>query len=129
MKKNKIYYNTEYRKKIKALSKFNIFIKDRIDKKDEIYEAPLILKKDLLCPIIYLNFYNFIKIIKKIYNKIIYRINYNIKFIIEFFFFFFFFKKKKIKINIFYKNKLILIYFFFGISYFFLLINWLWINE
>ena len=26
LKKEKIYYNTEYRKKIKALSKFNIFI-------------------------------------------------------------------------------------------------------
>ena len=36
--KNKIYYNTEYRKKIKALSKFNIYIKDRVSKKDEIQE-------------------------------------------------------------------------------------------
>jgi hypothetical protein len=45
MKQDKIYYNTEYRKKIKALSKFNIFIKDRIEKKDEIQETRLKKKK------------------------------------------------------------------------------------
>jgi len=45
MKQDKIYYNTEYRKKIKVLSKFNIFIKDRISKKDEIKETKLKKKK------------------------------------------------------------------------------------
>ncbi len=38
IKQKKIYYNTEFRKKIKALSKFNIFIKDRIGKNDIIQE-------------------------------------------------------------------------------------------
>ena len=42
----KIYYNTEYRKKIKALSKFNIFIKDRITKKNVIKKIRLKKKKN-----------------------------------------------------------------------------------
>lgn len=46
IKKEKIYYNTEYRKRIKALSKFNIFIKDRITKKDIIQEVKLKKKKN-----------------------------------------------------------------------------------
>jgi hypothetical protein len=66
---DKIYYNTEYRKKIKALSKFNIFIKDRIGKKDIIQEIRLKKKKILLGPIIYKNLFKFYILIKNIYNK------------------------------------------------------------
>jgi hypothetical protein len=55
MKQEKIYYNTEYRKKIKALSKFNIFIKDRIGKKDVIKDARIKKKKELIGPIFYKN--------------------------------------------------------------------------
>jgi hypothetical protein len=46
MEEEKIYYNTEYRKQIKALSKFNIFVKDRISKKNEIKETRLKKKKN-----------------------------------------------------------------------------------
>jgi hypothetical protein len=66
---DKIYYNTEYRKKIKALSKFNIFIKDRIGRKDIIQEIRLKKKKILLGPIIYKNLFGFYILIKNIYNK------------------------------------------------------------
>ena len=70
MANNKIYYNTEYRKKIKALSKFNIFIKDRISKKDIIQEIKKIKKKKLLVPFIYVkNVKFFSKFIKSIYEK------------------------------------------------------------
>lgn len=69
MKSNKIYYKTEYRKKIKALSKFNIFIKDRISKKDVIQEVKQKKKKSLLGPILYKNCYNLYDIISKLYNK------------------------------------------------------------
>jgi hypothetical protein len=68
-KKNKIYYNTEYRKKIKALSKFNIYIKDRISKKDEIQEIRIKKKKKLLIPLIYKNLNNLYKLVKIIYTK------------------------------------------------------------
>ena len=52
MKQDKIYYNTEYRKRIKALSKFNIFIKDKISKADIIYDVKLRKKKKLFSIII-----------------------------------------------------------------------------
>jgi hypothetical protein len=66
---DKIYYNTEYRKKIKALSKFNIFIKDRIGKKDIIQEIRIKKKKQLLGPLLYKNLFNFYILIKNVYNK------------------------------------------------------------
>jgi hypothetical protein len=69
MKQNIIYYNTEYRKKIKALSKFNIFIKDKITKKDIIQEIRLKKKKKLISFILYKNLFNFYKLIKNVYNK------------------------------------------------------------
>jgi hypothetical protein len=69
MKQDKIYYNTEYRKKIKVLSKFNIFIKDRISKKDEIKETKLKKKKIISVPLIYINLFNLYKLIKKIYDR------------------------------------------------------------
>jgi hypothetical protein len=59
MKQDKIYYNTEYRKRIKALSKFNIFIKDRLTKKDVIKEVNLKKKKELLGPLLYKNLLKF----------------------------------------------------------------------
>ena len=125
MKQEKIYYNTEYRKKIKALSKFNIFIKDRIGKKDEIKEPRLKKKKEFLCPIIYKTFYKLYKLIKIIYKKIIYSINYDLKINIEFYFL----NKINKKINWFLKNQLILEYFLNSIIYFLLIVNWLWVNE
>jgi hypothetical protein len=69
MKQDKIYYNTEYRKKIKALSKFNIFIKDRIGKNDIIQEIRLKKKKELLGPLIYKILSKFYILIKNIYDK------------------------------------------------------------
>jgi hypothetical protein len=85
LKKEKIYYNTEYRKRIKALSKFNIFIKDRITKKDVIQEVKLKKKKKLIGLIIYKNLYNFYKYIKRVYNKYIYKINYDLKLDLDFY--------------------------------------------
>jgi hypothetical protein len=85
LKKEKIYYNTEYRKRIKALSKFNIFIKDRITKKDVIQEVKLKKKKKLIGLIIYKNLYTFYKYIKKVYNKHIYKINYDLKLDLDFY--------------------------------------------
>lgn len=61
MDQEKIYYNTEYRKRIKVLSKFNIFIKDRLSKKDEIQEVRLKKKKKntyLYCILIYIIYIN-----------------------------------------------------------------------
>jgi hypothetical protein len=69
MNEDKIYYNTEYRKQIKALSKFNIYVKDRISKKNEIKEARLKIKKKLLAPLFYKNLFNVYNLIKKIFNK------------------------------------------------------------
>jgi hypothetical protein len=69
MNEEKIYYNTEYRKQIKALSKFNIFVKDRITKKNEIKEARLKIKKKLVAPLFYKSLFNFYKLIKLIFNK------------------------------------------------------------
>jgi hypothetical protein len=69
MNQNKIYYNTEYRKKIKALSKFNIFIKDRLTKRDEIQEPRLKKKKELLAPLLYKNLLKLYFLIKYMYNK------------------------------------------------------------
>jgi hypothetical protein len=85
LKKEKIYYNTEYRKRIKALSKFNIFIKDRITKKDIIKEVKFKKKKKLIGLIIYKNLYKFYKYVKKVYNKYIYKINYDLKLFIKFY--------------------------------------------
>jgi hypothetical protein len=119
MKQEKIYYNTEYRKKIKALSKFNIFIKDRIGKKDEIKEPRLKKKKEFLCPIIYKTSYKLYKLIKVIYNKIIYTVNYDLNINIEFYFL----NKVNKKINFFFKNQLILEYFLNSIIYFLLIVN------
>ena len=79
LNKKKIYYNTEYRKKIKALSKFNIFIKDRISKKDVILERKKIIKKNILILIIYKNLFNFYKLIKNIFKVLIYKKTYNLK--------------------------------------------------
>jgi hypothetical protein len=59
MKQDKIYYNTEYRKRIKALSKFNIFIKDRLSNRDVIKEISLKKKRELLGPLLYKNLYKF----------------------------------------------------------------------
>ena len=127
MKQDKLYYNTEYRKKIKALSRFNIFIKDRISKKDVIHEVRLKKKKNLLGPIIYKNLFKLYKLIKNVYNKWVYKITYNLKLSLSFFLLS---NIKKIKkIDFFFKNQLILEYFFNGIIYFFLIINWLWVNE
>ena len=65
----KIYYNTEYRKKIKALSKFNIFIKDKVSNKDIIQEIKIKKKKKLLAPLIYKSFTNFNILIQEVYDK------------------------------------------------------------
>jgi hypothetical protein len=69
MKADKVYYNTEYRKQIKALSKFNIFIKDRISKKDEIQEIKLKKKVNLVAPLVYKNLFRIYGLIKKSYNR------------------------------------------------------------
>jgi hypothetical protein len=69
MKKDKLYYNTEYRKQIKALSKFNIFIKDRVNKADEIQEIKLRKNVKLVAPLIYKNLYSFYWLIQKPYNR------------------------------------------------------------
>jgi hypothetical protein len=69
MNQEKIYYNTEYRKKVKALSKFNIFIKDRISKRDEIQEIRLKKKKRLIAPLFYYSNFKLYFLIKLIYNK------------------------------------------------------------
>jgi hypothetical protein len=68
-KQDKIYYNTEYRKRIKALSKFNIFIKDRISKKDEIKEKKQKKEIIILVPLIYSNLFEFYNLIEKIYDR------------------------------------------------------------
>jgi hypothetical protein len=69
MTTDKVYYNTEYRKQIKALSKFNIFIKDRISKKDEIQEIKLKKKVNLVVPLVYKNLFRIYRLIKKLYNR------------------------------------------------------------
>jgi hypothetical protein len=125
MKQEKIYYNTEYRKKIKALSKFNIFIKDRIGKKDEVKEPRLKKKKEFLCPIIYNISLTLYKLIKIIYNKTIYKVNHDLFISIKFYFL----NKTNKKINWFLKNQLILDYFLNSVIYFLLIVNWLWVNE
>lgn len=129
MVSKKIYYNTEYRKKIKALSKFNIFIKDRISKKDIIQEIKKIKKKILLAPVIYVKFFFYIyKMIYRIYNKLIYKKTYNLKLSLQLYVL----KKKFYNENFlsfFFKNQLILEYFFSSLIYFFLILNWLWIKE
>src|SRR6202012_2824823 len=112
MDEEKIYYNTEYRKQIKALSKFNIFVKDRISKKNEIKEARLKKKKKLLAPLFYKIFFNFYKLIKLIFNKLIYKITYDLKLSLDFFLLDKYLKKEKL--NKFFKNQLILEYFFNG---------------
>jgi hypothetical protein len=120
MKQEKIYYNTEYRKKIKALSKFNIFIKDRLGKKDVIQEPRLKKKRELVGPLIYKNLSKFYKLIQQIYNRIIYKINYDLKLNLKFFYLNKFLIKK---FYMFFKNQLILEYFFNGVIYFLLIIN------
>jgi hypothetical protein len=125
MDQDKIYYNTEYRKKIKALSKFNIFIKDRLTKKNEIQEARLKHKIEKLTPILYFNFPNSFKLIKIAYNKCFYGENYDLIIVLNHFFL----RKNEKKINFFFKNQLILEYFLNGIISFYLLVNWLWTNE
>lgn len=127
MNEETIYYNTEYRKQIKALSKFNIFVKDRITKKNEIKEARLKKEKKLLAPLFYKILFNFYNLIKIIFNKWIYKSTYDLKLSLEFFFLEKTLKKKKLKII--FKNQLILEYFFNGFIYFFLIINWLWTDE
>jgi len=69
MKQDKIYYNTEYRKKIKALSRFNIFIKDKISKADIIHDVKLKKRKQLLGFILYKNYIKIYKIVEKVYNR------------------------------------------------------------
>jgi hypothetical protein len=69
MNQDKIYYNTEYRKKVKALSKFNIFIKDRISKRDEIQQIRLKKKKELIALFFYYSNLKLNFLIKFIYNK------------------------------------------------------------
>lgn len=127
--KNKIYYNTEYRKKIKALSKFNIFIKDRISKKDVILEKKKKIKKEILIPIIYKNLFNFYNLIKDIYNIWIYKKFYNIKLYAKMVELNNIFIKKKKNIYCIIKNQLILEYFFDGFIFFLMIINWLWMAE
>jgi hypothetical protein len=127
MKQDKIYYNTEYRKKIKALSKFNIFIKDRIGKNDIIQEIRLKKKKELLGPLIYKILSKFYILIKNIYDKWIYKIDYDLKLSLKFYLINKIFKNRKN--YIYFKNQLILEYFFNGFTYFLLVINWLWIDE
>jgi hypothetical protein len=85
LKKEKIYYNTEYRKRIKALSKFNIFIKDRITKKDIIQEVKLKKNKKLIGLIFYKNLYNLYEYIKKVYNKCIYKTSYDLNLVLKFY--------------------------------------------
>lgn len=125
MKSNKIYYKTEYRKKIKALSKFNIFIKDRISKKDVIQEVKQKKKKSLLGPILYKNCYNLYDIISKLYNKWVYKRKYNIKYSL-------YFLCLRVSLNKkwnFFKNQLVFESLFNGFIYFFLVVNWLWVSE
>ena len=126
-KKEKIYYNTEYRKRIKALSKFNIFIKDRISKRDLIQEVRLKKKKKLLIPLFYKKLHYFYSLIKDAYDRWIYTIEYDILLTIEVFLLDKYFKEEKL--FKYFKNQLILEFFFDGIVYFFLLIYWLWMNE
>ena len=124
---NKIYYNTEYRKKIKALSKLNIYIKDRITKKDVIHEKRIekkIYKKVL---IFYKKWSNSYKLISNMYNKSIYKKKYDLKIVLKFVKLQQFLKKNYIYV-IFY-NQLVLEYYINGIFYLFLIINWLWVNE
>lgn len=125
MDQEKIYYNTEYRKRIKVLSKFNIFIKDRLSKKDEIQEVRLKKKKKKYIPLLYTNLYNLYKLIEIVNNTCIYKKDYDLKISFSSFFL----KKKERKINFFFKNQLIMEYILNGVIYFFLLINWLWTNE
>jgi len=80
---DKIYYNTEYRKKIKALSKFNIYIKDRVSKKDVIQEVKLTKKRVLLLPLIYKNLFNFYKLIENVYNMLVPGYFYNLKLVLR----------------------------------------------
>lgn len=130
IKSDKIYYNTEYRKKIKALSKFNIFIKDRITKKDIINEKKKKKEKKLKIPLIFITFPKFYSLLRKKSEKWIYTRTYDLKL-----FFSFFISHKNIKIkkkkyiNIKFFNQLILTYYFNGVVYFFLIFNWLWISE
>jgi hypothetical protein len=119
MDQEKIYYNTEYRKRIKVLSKFNIFIKDRLSKKDEIQEVRLKKKKKKYIPLLYTNLYNLYKLIEIVNNTCIYKKDYDLMISFSFFFL----KKKEEKISFFFKNQLIMEYILNGVIYFFLLIN------
>lgn len=124
---NKIYYNTEYRKKIKALSKLNIYIKDRITKKDIIHEKRVEKKKIKKAPLCYKTLVNFYKLISNLYNKSIYKRKYDLKIVLQFITLKNFSKKKNIYISFY--NQLVLEYYINGSLYLFLVINWLWINE
>lgn len=111
---DKIYYNTEYRKKIKALSKFNIYIKDRVSKKDVIQEVKLTKKRVLLLPLIYKNLFNFYKLIENVYNMLVPGYFYNLKLVLRLYT-----KIKKSNMYIYIKNQLILEFVFNGIIFFF----------
>jgi|SRR5215216_7406824 len=122
MKKDKLYYNTEYRKQIKALSKFNIFIKDRVNKADEIQEIKLKKNITLVAPIIYKNAYSLYKLIQKSYNRWVYKATCNIKLSLDFYISLYIFKESTL-LYLFLKNQLVLEYFSCGIIYFFSIIN------
>lgn len=123
---DKIYYNTEYRKKVKSLSKFNIYIKDRISKKDVIQEVKLTKKKILFVPLIFKKLFSryFYKLIENFYNVSIGRTSYNFGFVLRFYT-----GKKKEKLHVYMKNQLVLEFFFNGVIIYLFILNWLWTNE
>lgn len=124
---NKIYYNTEYRKKIKALSRLNIYIKDRITKKDIIHEKRIEKKIYKKVPLFYKKSFKYYNLISNMYNNSIYKRKYDLKIILQFLTVKSFLKKKKLYIVFF--NQLVLEYYINSIFYLFLIINWLWVNE
>jgi len=71
--------------------------------------------------------YKLYKLVKIIYTRWVYKINYDLKLYVKYIEVPFF-KKKNIN-NKFLINQLILEYFLNGIIYFFLILNWLWMNE
>jgi hypothetical protein len=124
---DKIYYNTGYRKKIKALSKFNIYVKDRISRKDIIYDKKI---EKLKCFSIFLidktkDNYLIYKLIKNKYDNIFYKKDYNLKIVFTFLKIYLnkFLKKKDIYVGLI--NQLSIIYLKSSIAYFFLIVNYI----
>ncbi len=79
-------------------------------------------EKKLLVLLVYKNFFKFHRLIKNSYNKLIYKKGYDLILSLKFIKFNKSLKEKENKI---FKNQLILEYFFNGIIYFLLIINWL----